>query len=133
MSEKLANRLELEVGDSFALRMGDEEMTLRVGGITENYTQHFVYVTPEAYAQAAGQAMEENAVFFTLASEDDRDAVSERLVQEPAVLAVSLTQEQQKTMEDSMGNLSIIVLVIILSAGAFAVVVLYNLMNINIA
>ncbi len=133
VSEKLANRLELEVGDAFALRMGDEEMTLRVGGITENYTQHFVYVTPEAYAQAAGKAMEENAVFFTLASEDDRDAVSERLVQEPAVLAVSLTQEQQKTMEDSMGNLSIIVLVIILSAGALAVVVLYNLMNINIA
>jgi len=133
LNQKLATLLGLEAGMEFQLQIHDRPLTLRVGAVTENYLGNFVYVSPDYYAEQAGKQPPCNGLFFNLEPEADAGAVSAALVGNDNVTGVSLTADSKRAMEDAMDNLGLVVVVIILCAGVLAVVVLYNLMNINIS
>ena len=63
----------------------------------------------------------------------DEDEISSKLLECENVINVTLTSKMQKTMEESTANMNLVMIVIIVSAGCLAFVVLYNLNNINVS
>lgn len=130
ITEKLAQLLSLSVGDPITLS-GDGTVTATVTGITENYVYHYVYLTADGYAALYGSAPEENARLVRCA-DDAADAVSAAVVPLAGVTAVTYIADSQNTYQQSMAVVDAAVLLIIVSAGALAFVVLLNLSSINL-
>ncbi|MBQ8812982.1 MAG: ABC transporter permease [Lachnospiraceae bacterium] len=138
ISEKLSTQLSIEVGDTFVI-MEDEasQHEVTVGAIVENYLQYYVYMSSEAYEKAFGEAPEWNQrlVLYT-AGDDiasaDEDALAAELLQMDGVTSLVSSASMRSTIRNMLQALDYVVLVLIVSAGLLAFVVLYNLNNINI-
>lgn len=135
ITEKLSTLLGIGVGDSIRLKDTDGAAAeARVAGITENYLSHFVYMLPETYRELFGEEPVSNTAIMNLNTEDAArlDALSAELLENDAVFQISYSKDDGQTFADMVESLDAIVLVLILSAGALALVVLYNLTNINV-
>ncbi|MBQ3888929.1 MAG: ABC transporter permease, partial [Clostridia bacterium] len=109
---------------------------VKVLGVADNYTFHYVYMTPYCYYQMThGVAPTYNYLFCNTNPDLDGDEKAEL---EKAVNNVSGINGTVYTgvIVDSFSNivraLNIIIYILIAAAMALAVVVLYNLNNINI-
>ena len=58
--------------------------------------------------------------------------IGEKLIEQDAVLNVTYTNNMEERIADMLGSLNLVIVVLIISAGMLAFVVLYNLNNINI-
>lgn len=130
ITEKLSQLLSLSVGDPITLS-GDGTVTAAVTGITENYVYHYVYLTADGYAALYGSTPEGNARLVRCA-DDAADAVSAAVVPLAGVTAVTYIADSQNTYQQSMAVVDAAVLLVIVSAGALAFVVLLNLSSINL-
>lgn len=135
VSEKLANTLGLEVGDSITVADNGTEAELIVSGISENYVNGYVFMSSKTYENNFGSAPE-YGMFMCVGSEGtdltDDDLGKDYLARED-VLGVSFISSTIEVFDDTIQSLNYVVLVMIISAAALAFVVLYNLTNINIA
>ncbi|MDD3193464.1 MAG: ABC transporter permease [Oscillospiraceae bacterium] len=135
LTEKAANFLGVQAGDSITVTDVDHRAyTVEVAAITEHYTSHYLYMTPQAYEQCFGKAPIYNMVQSILAEPGSQaqDQLIQKLVATDGVLAVSDTSTIKDQFKDMIHSMTYVMLVLIISAGALAVVVLYNLSNINI-
>ena len=136
ISEKLATLLNVKAGDTFTLPNKDgEDMTLTVGGIVEMYAGHFVVMTPEVYAKAYGVAPQDNAIFVQF---KDKDAASVQkaaadLMALGGVKAVVQNTSMVSRIDTIVGSLSRVMMILTAVSILLAVVILYNLTNINVA
>jgi len=130
VNEKLASLLDISAGDEIAFEGTDKTVT--VSAVTENYSQNYVYFTPELYRQVFGEP-EYNVFWINLKDNADEDAVSKKILENDQVLAVNFMSNAGKSFRDLIKSLNAIVYAIIGSSGALAFVVLYNLSNINIS
>lgn len=130
ITEKLSQLLSLSVGDPITLS-GDGTVTATVTGITENYVYHYVYLTADGYAALYGSAPEGNARLVRCA-DDAADTVSAAVVPLAGVTAVTYIADSQQIYQQSMAVVDAAVLLVIVSAGALAFVVLLNLSSINL-
>ena len=130
LGEKLARVLDVEVGDSVYFTEGKP---VKVTGICENYTYNYAYMTPEVYAQAGfDENFRSNIILLNMNDTSKEDDLSAVLVKNETVLAVSLSSAGGEKFSDLVDSLSLIIVAIIVAAGALAFVVLFNLSNINI-
>lgn len=132
LGEKLARMLGVTVGDSVYFN-GDISVT--VDAICENYTFNYAYMTAETYEKAGfDEPFKSNMILLNMndITSEAEDALSSRLVKMDSVLAVSFSSGGGDKFRDLVSSLSLIIVVIIVSAGALAFVVLFNLSNINI-
>jgi len=137
VTEKLARELGLKSGSVIEVNFLDNAGTtynLAVTGITENYLLEYVYVGGGVYSDVFGAQPEFNQILIKAADGNDavRQNLSDRLFTAGGVMAVSFTADTVKTFENSFKSLDSITVVLIVSAALLAVVVLYNLTNINI-
>jgi len=135
IGEKLAKTLDLHTGDKMTIKDGDfKSVEVTIDGINENYALHYVYMTAELYREKFGEEAVLNGVLVTMkeVSQKSEDQISSKLVNKKAVLQMNFNRTNQQNFSDMVGNLNSIVFVMIISAGALAFVVLYNLTNINI-
>ncbi len=136
VSEKITQLLGLSVGDTFTLSFTNyPDIVLTVGGINENYVMHYAYITPAAYRQLFGEEPVYNMGYVNFKEEVNvagQEAYAERVLKNDTVLATSFARDSNRSFANMVGSLDYIVAVIIVSAGALALVVLYNLTNINI-
>ena len=133
IDQKLSELLKVSTGDTFFLD-GDTRGDVTVAGVYEHYTGHFVYMTPAYYEQTFGVTDEANAYLLNFTS-DDADtcnAVFEKLLDLSGVVSTSRMRDTQDTYTHSMERVDFVVVIIILAAAALAMVVLFNLSNINI-
>lgn len=133
IDQKLSELLDVSVGDTFFLD-GDERGDVTVAGIYEHYTGHFVYMTPGYYESALGADGEPNAYLLNFTSDDTDtcNAIFEKLLSLSGVATTSRMRDTQDTYMHSMERVDFVVVIIILAAAALAMVVLFNLSNINI-
>ena len=85
---------------------------------------------PKAYEDAFG-SQEFNQVLGVCPGED-REAVSEALLDNDHVNTVSFSEDTEETFGSMLGSMDLVVLILIFCAGMLAFIVLYNLTNINI-
>lgn len=135
ISEKMAKKLNLSPGDEISLTNEDKEVfTLPVSAVCENYLGNYVYITADTYRQYFGEDSQANVLLLSLqnSTEATEDALAEAFLQEDYVINVSFVEDLRSQMDDILAMLDTIVLVLIISAGLLAFIVLYNLNNINI-
>ncbi|MCL2532033.1 MAG: FtsX-like permease family protein [Oscillospiraceae bacterium] len=145
---KLAEIMDLQVGDTITLHWGLRQADVRVASITYNYIYHWIYVSPAYFEQTFGMECEFNMVLLNLNEDlrvaglsgdalatamEDRTALARELTDTVHVMAVAFNQ----TIIDSVGaqlNLmrNVVMVVFVAASGALAFVVLYNLNIINI-
>ena len=136
ISEKLAKLLNVKAGDTFTLPNKDGvDVTLTVGGIVEMYAGHFVVMTPEVYAKAYGAVPQDNAIFVQF---KDKDAASVQkaaadLMAIDGVKAVVQNTSMVSRIDTTVGSLSRVMMILTVVSILLAVVILYNLTNINVA
>lgn len=136
VTEKLARLLDLEVGDPLEFEDSDHDAkTVIVSGIAENYIGHNVYMNRITYEEYFEKEMVENAemIRFYNKSADDVDAILSRLTKEPAVLSVLNNNRIHYQIGELLASLNMVVIVLLICSSMLAIVVLYNLTNINIS
>ena len=135
IGEKLAKILKVKVGSEITIKEGEfKKVVVKVTAINENYTLHYVYMTPALYEKAFGEKLVLNSILANMqeVSKPAEDKISGDLVDNNAILQVNFTSSNKKSFSDMVNSLNSIVFVMIISAGTLAFVVLYNLTNINI-
>lgn len=141
ITEKLATRLGIGVGDSVVLRDVDEVgnatgegHALTVTGICENYVGNYVYVGRNAWAKVdASEPSFSTVLVATTLDADGRTALSEALHDEGAVSTVAFSSETIELYRSMLSVVDAVVVVLVVSAAALAFIVLYNLTNINVS
>jgi len=135
ITEKLAERLELGVGDEITLEIKDNiKANFTIAGITENYVSGYVYIPHKIYEDAYGKKPVFNILIGNVPNSDEthRDELSTELLKDKEVNAVNFTDVIKNQFSDLLSKIDYIVIVLIVSAGLLAFIVLYNLTNINI-
>ncbi|ERL65756.1 FtsX-like permease family protein [Schleiferilactobacillus shenzhenensis] len=136
ISERLANLLGARVGDTITLRdSSNTAQRMRVSGITEMYMGHFAFMSPQAYRQVFHTAFQTNADLVNL---HDRGLANTRwqaakFIALGGVAGVVQNTTLRSQITTIVNALDKIMLILILVAGALAVVILYNLTNINVS
>lgn len=131
IDQKLSELLELEVGDSFTMT-GDSRAEVTVSAICENYVAHYIYMSPAYYEKVYGEAVEMNAMLLNLSGAAESDALVTELLALNGVSSAEKVAETRNIYMNSMERVDFVVVIVILCAAALAIVVLYNLSNINI-
>ena len=135
ITEKMSQRMNVDVGDTVELENNDgQKGSFTVSGVVENYVENYVYMTANTYRDGFGQEPEFNTVYARSAdaSQEGRDALSEALLSVDGVSSVSFTEDLKEWFSNMLEKIDTIVVLLIVSAGVLAFVVLYNLTNINI-
>lgn len=131
ITEKLAILEGLSIGDPFTLQQNDIDYTFTVGGITENYVLHYVYMSDETYEAVTGKAIHPNLTLFN--TDADHAMLSEKILAHDNVYSVQYMDVMQETYRESMGNFDIVVYVIVGAAFALELIVLLNLITMNMS
>lgn len=134
VSEKTASLLGLKVGDELTVKKDDKEYQVKISVITENYAGHYVYMTPQTYKETFGEDPDYGDIVFAVKEEykDQLESIGQKIMDLPAVLSISYTASTVDMVDRMLSTLGIVIIVLIVSAGMLAFVVLYNLNNINI-
>ena len=135
LTEKAAQLLDVKKGDKIMLDDKDEKQAeLRVTDICENYMEHYLYISPETYREIYGENMESNTIYFKMKDFDKKGLkeIGENILSKRGALNVTYTYNIQNQLDDMLESLDIVIVVLIISAGLLAFLVLYNLNNINI-
>lgn len=135
LSEKAARVLDVSAGDAITLRDADgREATVTVGDIMENYVYGYLFLPQSVYTEAFGRSCDFSTLYAKTTGTDAaaRDALATSLLASPNVASVQFSDAIIESFSDMLSSIDSIVIVLILSAGALALVVLYNLTNINI-
>lgn len=134
ISEKTADMLGVKVGDTVELKKGDTIVKVKISVIVENYVRHYLYLTTETYESLFHETPNYNQLLLRYqdTSKDYEDALGEKIMKYDSVAAISFTSDLIGQIDDMLRSLDIVIVVLIVSAGLLAFVVLYNLNNINI-
>lgn len=133
ISNKLAERYKLKVGDEILLRSEDAgEGTVRIIGIFENYIYNCVYMNAHTYETAFSKEPQYKTIYVNLKEGQDAHEAAARLMNCEQVSAVMVNADMLERVSGMMDSLNYVVLLIISCAAFLAFIVLYNLTNINI-
>lgn len=131
LTEKLAQLAGVSVDDNFTI----DGKNFKVGAITEHYVGHFVYMNQATYEEIYGQAPKMNTYLVQL--KDKREVNTERVAGEfMDQVAVSGLVQNASTIQlfESFANsLNHTMAILVLVSVLLAIVILYNLTNINVA
>ena len=136
LTEKAAERLGVAVGDTITVQRNDDhrQAEFTVGGVVENYVQNYIYLSPALYEEGYHTQPEMNQTIAVVpdGSQENRDRITSAFLESDQVQAVSFTDDIKASFQNTIKSIDFIVIVLIVSAGLLAFVVLYNLTNINI-
>ncbi len=136
ISERLAKLLGVQVGDSFEFTDSQSNpRTVTVAGITEMYTGHFIFMNRTYYETAFSESYVSNANLITLndrSTESTKEQAS-RFMELSGVKGVVQNTTLTNQIDTIVHSLNKIMQILIVVAMLLAVVILYNLTNINVS
>lgn len=136
LTDKAAQLLEVKSGDTIILKDADEkEVQIKISNIVENYVSHYVYMSKQTYENIYKKDYTANVLLTknnNLTSEE-QDELATEIMNQNEVASVSNISSMVEQIDDMMSLLNYVVVVLIVSAGLLAFVVLYNLSNVNIS
>lgn len=138
ITEKLSYKLGLNVGDKIGVSSGNgSRKYFTVSAIAENYVYNYIYILPSLYESAFGETPE-----FTICTGILSDGVSadsnsaknmaSEFLSVDGVTSITFKDNTRASFSDAIKSLNIVVVVLIVCAAALAIIVIYNLANINI-
>ena len=134
ITEKLAKLLNVKVGDEIELKdNNDNKAQAKVSEIVEHYINHYIYIDSNYYNSIFNRTPKENSIFIKLVNEDTADQVSNDLINIEGIAGIVSNNSIKTSFSDTIKSLDLVVIVMILCAGALSFIVLYNLTNVNIS
>ena len=136
ITDKLSELIDVKVGDTIKIKDSDgNEKEVKITNIAENYISHYIYMSKEYYENLYQEQYNTNVLFVkdNNLTEDEEEEISKEIIAKNEVSTISLTSNVLKTLDDTMNSLNYVVVILIVSAGLLAFVVLYNLSNVNIS
>ncbi|AXI26586.1 ABC transporter permease [Gemella sp. ND 6198] len=134
INEKLAYLHKLNIGDNFSVIVNDKEYSLKVGAINKNYFGHTIYINKNYYETVFGKKYQDNT--FLIKTNENSGVVEEltnTLKNNKDIVGVSDNSKIQETLDNFIKGIDIIVVVMVLCSVTLALVVLYNLINVNVS
>jgi putative ABC transport system permease protein len=135
LTEKAAEILELKAGSVFTLEnAGGKREDLTLSGITENYVGSALYLSPALYAGLFNKELSYETLWIKTGVKDpaEQDRVLGEILSKEAVAGAEFTSQTQGSYNNLLKSIGFVVVVLIFAAGGLAMIVLYNLTNINI-
>ena len=135
LTEKMAKELDVKPGDTITIRDEDRgDLKVEISAVCENYMGHYLYMTPAYYEKVYGETPDYNSIFYKTADRitEEAERIGEEALALPGTLSISYTTDLREQVDNMLGALDEVIVVLIISAGMLAFVVLYNLNNINI-
>ena len=131
LTDKLAQLDGVSVGDNFTI----DGKTFKVGAITEHYVGHFVYMNQATYEEIYGQAPKMNTYLVQLKdkSEGNTERVAGEFMDQVAVSGLVQNASTIQLFESFANSLNHTMAILVLVSVLLAIVILYNLTNINVA
>ena len=102
--------------------------------MAEHYLNHYVYLCQDDYEQVFGEPPAYNQLYVKTDSTDNayEESLRAGILELENITQVASNTATIQAFQDTVDNMMTVVIVLILSAGLLAFVVLYNLTNINI-
>ncbi|MCR5135427.1 MAG: FtsX-like permease family protein [Clostridiales bacterium] len=133
LTEKSAERLGVRPGDTLQLTTDDgTEQEVVLTAVCENYIGSFVYMYTEDYESLFDESPSYTTLYIRAGKKGQDGAAAEALLKSDQVLYIVDTQVVSDNFEESVKSIDYIILVLIVASAALAIIVLYNLTNVNI-
>lgn len=134
ISEKTASLVGLREGDVIVLEDDNREYEVPIAHICENYLEHYIYMTPDLYEKIWGEQPDFLDYILTFKEDSERmeTEVGQKILEYPGALSITYNRSIEEQLNNMLSSLDMVMVVLIVSAGLLAFVVLYNLSNINI-
>ena len=136
LTDKVAELLNVKQGDTITLKDSkDKERQVKISNIVENYVYHYVYMSRITYENLYGENYNTNMLFTknNNLSEEQETNLATEIMNRSEVASISRNSSIMNLLDDTMKSLNYVVIILIVSAGLLAFVVLYNLSNVNIS
>ncbi len=151
ISEQIARGFNLNIGDTVTYkyhvleafpteeegktetRLVDKELNLTITNICENYVDNYYFIGRDNIEDA--NTLKANYLICNTLKLDaaEEQALGERLLKLDQIEAVQFTSAVSSAYETLVNNMNLICAVVIMFAAILALVVIFNLMNINIS
>ena len=129
MTEKLARLLDVKENDILKFT-GTTSYSEKITHITENYLFHYIYLPKESYK---GNTYNTVLIKTKKMTEQEEKSFANELKEIKGVSSITFTSATRHVFDDTMDSFAYVSLILIISAGALAFVVLYNLSSVNIS
>ena len=131
LTEKLAQLAGVTLGDTF--KIDGKEFTVAV--ITEHYVGHYIYMNQKTYEAIYGQVPKMNTYLVKLKdkSQDNTETLAGQFMEQPAVASVVQNASTIRLFETFASSLNQTMAILVIVSVLLAMVILYNLTNINVA
>ena len=131
VSQKLAQLANVKVGDELEL----DGKEIKVAAISENYVGHFVYLNRATYEQVYGTSPQDNTYLVKLKDPTPSNIEREAAIfmEKAAVSGVVQNATAIHLFESVASSLNKTMAILVLVSVLLAIVILYNLTNINVA
>ena len=139
ITKKFADKTKTEIGDMVTISWTEGSRTytydVKVSGIVDNYAFHYVYMTPAYYQNVTGTPLEYNNMFCKIDQSLTKEAkvhIEKAINDIKGVNGSVYTTVVIENFNNIINTLNLVIVLFIVAAMALAVVVLYNLNNINV-
>ena len=136
LTDKAAQLIGVKAGDTIILRDSDDnEIEVKVSNVAENYISHYVYMSKTTYENLYGKSYQTNSLLIKNIDLDEtqEEELATDIMNQKEVASISRISTSMNALDDTMKSLNYVVIILIVSAGLLAFVVLYNLSNVNIS
>ncbi len=139
ISRKLANKTNTKIGDTLTVSWTEGARTVehkvKVTGIVDNYAFHYVYMTPAYFTSVTGSSLEYNNLFCQIPTDIEQGAklqLEKEINEIDGVNGSVYTTVVIDNFNNIINTLNLVIILFMVAAMALAIVVLYNLNNINV-
>lgn len=133
LSVGVAEDMGISVGDMITVRNSDmQTLDVKVSGLFENYVYNYVILSSDTVRNVWGKDVDYQIAYLNVKEGLDPQEVSAVASGCEGVLGVMVSQQIADQVGSMLDALNLIVATVVVCAALLAVIVLYNLTNINI-
>ncbi len=135
ISKKLANLLQVKPNDTFEIKLSNSKSaTIKVGAVTKMYAGHFIFMNDKYYEKILNENYNSNSYLLTLKdnSTDNTKKVLSQFMKLNATKAVKQNADVINQVKVITNSLAKVMTVLTVMSFLLAIVILYNLTNINV-
>ncbi|SDO58672.1 putative ABC transport system permease protein [Streptococcus equinus] len=136
ISEKLASLYGVKAGDTFDLKdQNGQKRSIKISAVAEMNVGHYLFMSQKAYEQIFDDDVKDNAYLVTLKNHSSKNIedMATKLLAMDQVSAVSQNASMIKNVNSMVVSLNGAMTILVIISVLLAVVILYNLTNINVA
>lgn len=132
INEKLANLLQLKIGDTLTLTYENTHINIPISNIMEMYAGHYVLLKKASYESIFKKAYVPNAYLIDYTKDTDNSEMSKQLLQMAGVKSVMQNQTTIDRIQQLVHSLTVVMGILVLVSVILSMVILYNLTTINV-